>query len=85
MLNTEKLLSHFNPVTGESRMMPLRPNGAVYVPAHTAHRTMNVGQKPLTYIGVYPAKAGHDYGAIAKKIFVASSSSGRPANHDRKK
>lgn len=55
--------------TGESRLVPLRPNQAVYVPGHTAHRTMNTGRAPLTYIGVYPAKAGHDYRAIAKKNF----------------
>ena len=56
-------------VTGESRMVELRPNRVVYVPGHTAHRTMNVGRTPLTYLGVYPAKAGHDYGAIAKNNF----------------
>jgi glucose-6-phosphate isomerase len=55
--------------TSESRIVPLRPNGAVYVPGHTAHRTMNVGRTPLTYIGVYPAKAGHDYSTIAKTNF----------------
>jgi glucose-6-phosphate isomerase len=55
--------------TGESRIVPLRPNGVVYVPGHTAHRTMNVGCTPLTYIGVYPAKAGHDYSTIARKNF----------------
>lgn len=55
--------------TGESRMAPLLPNGVVYVPGHTAHRTMNVGSTPLTYIGVYPARAGHDYSTIAKANF----------------
>ncbi len=55
--------------TGESHMVPLEPNGVVYVPGDTAHRTMNTGKTPLTYIGVYPAKAGHDYGAIAKNNF----------------
>jgi glucose-6-phosphate isomerase len=55
--------------TGECRMVPLRANHAVYVPGKTAHRTMNTGTVPLTYLGVYPAKAGHDYSAIAKKNF----------------
>lgn len=54
---------------GESRMVPLRPHHVVYVPGHTAHRTMNVGAVPLTYIGVYPARAGHDYSTIAAKNF----------------
>lgn len=39
----------------ESRLVPLRPHHAVYVPGHTAHRTMNTGTVPLTYLGVYPA------------------------------
>ena len=71
--------------TGESRMVPLRPNHAVYVPGHTAHRTMNVGKTPLTYIGVYPAKAGHDYGAIAKDNFrcVLVERHGQPVMMER--
>lgn len=55
--------------SGESRMVPLRANGVVYVPGRTAHRTINTGSVPLTYIGIYPAKAGHDYETIAKKNF----------------
>jgi glucose-6-phosphate isomerase len=72
--------------SGESRMVPLRPNGVVYVPGHTAHRTMNVGPVPLTYLGVYPAKAGHDYSTIAKKNFrcVIIERDGKPAMLERK-
>jgi glucose-6-phosphate isomerase, archaeal len=72
--------------TGESRLIPLRPNGAVYVPGHTAHRTMNVGHAPLTYLGVYPAQAGHDYGAIARANFrcVVVERNGRPVMLERK-
>jgi glucose-6-phosphate isomerase len=55
--------------SGESRMLPLGPGQAVYVPGHTGHRTANVGSTPLTYIGVYPARAGHDYGHYAAKNF----------------
>jgi glucose-6-phosphate isomerase, archaeal len=67
--------------TGESRIAPLQPNSVVYVPGHTAHRTMNVGKTPLTYLGVYPAKAGHDYSAIAKKNFrcIVVERDGKPA------
>ena len=66
--------------SGESQMVPLRPNQAVYVPGHTAHRTMNTGSVPLTYLGIYPAKAGHDYGAIAKTNFrcVVIEKEGKP-------
>lgn len=55
--------------TGASRLLPLRPNTVVYVPGRTAHRTMNVGPTPLTYLGIYPAQAGHDYTTIAKSNF----------------
>jgi glucose-6-phosphate isomerase len=39
------------------------------VPGYTAHRTVNVGDEPLVYLGIYPANAGHDYGQIAKRNF----------------
>jgi glucose-6-phosphate isomerase len=55
--------------TGETRMEVLAKDTIVYVPGHTAHRTVNVGTEPLVYIGVYPAAAGHDYAPIAKKNF----------------
>jgi glucose-6-phosphate isomerase, archaeal len=59
----------------ESRLLPLAPNTVVYVPGHTAHRTINTGEIPLTYLGIYPAAAGHDYGSIAtqnfRKVLVA--------------
>jgi glucose-6-phosphate isomerase, archaeal len=71
--------------TGESRMVPLRPHQAVYVPGHTAHRTMNTGSVPLTYLGVYPARAGHDYGVIAQRNFrcVVVEREGRPVMLER--
>jgi glucose-6-phosphate isomerase, archaeal len=71
--------------TGESRMVELQPNGVVYVPGRTAHRTINVGMTPLTYLGVYPARAGHDYGTIAQKNFrcVIVERNGRPTMLER--
>lgn len=53
----------------QARAVALEPNTLVYVPGHTAHRTINVGDVPLTYLGVYPARSGHDYGAIADRNF----------------
>jgi glucose-6-phosphate isomerase len=72
--------------SGESRLLPLRPHQAVYVPGHTAHRTMNTGGVPLIYLGVHPAKAGHDYGAIARSNFrcVVVGRHGRPVLVERK-
>lgn len=55
--------------TGESQLVSLLPHHAVYVPGGTAHRTMNTGTTPLTYLGIYPADAGHDYAAIATRNF----------------
>jgi len=42
----------------------------VYVPGETAHRTINTGEEPLVYIGVYAADAGHDYEAIRSRNFA---------------
>jgi glucose-6-phosphate isomerase len=53
----------------DSIMVPLGPGKVVYVPGRTAHRTMNTGTVPLTYIGIYPAKAGHDYTVISWRNF----------------
>lgn len=57
-------------VDGESRWLPLTRETAIYVPGFTAHRTINTGTEPLTYLGIYPARAGHDYGAIARRNFA---------------
>jgi glucose-6-phosphate isomerase len=42
----------------------------VYVPGHTAHRTVNVGDEPLVYLGIYAADAGHDYESIRIRNFT---------------
>ncbi len=55
--------------TGASRIEPLGAGRVVYVPGYTAHRTINTSSVPLTYFGIYPANAGHDYGAIAERNF----------------
>lgn len=71
--------------TGESRLEPLGAGKIVYVPGYTAHRTMNVGTEPLTYFGIYPANAGHDYGAIAERNFlkILVEEGGQPVLKDR--
>lgn len=72
-------------VAGETRLIPLRANSAVYVPGHTAHRTVNTGAEPLVYLGIYPSNAGHDYGTIARKNFrkIVVSRDGQPVLIDR--
>ncbi len=71
---------------GNVRMEPLGSGKLVYVPGHTAHRTINTGSEPLTYFGVYPANAGHDYGAIAERNFthVVIEIDGQPTLRKRK-
>jgi glucose-6-phosphate isomerase len=85
-LSGEGMLLLEDSESGESRMLELRAQGVVYVPGGVAHRTMNVGKSFLTYIGVYPAKAGHDYSAIAAKNFrcLVVERHGRPAMVERK-
>jgi glucose-6-phosphate isomerase, archaeal len=55
--------------TDRSVVADLVPDSTVYVPNHTAHRTVNVGDSPLVYLGIYPSEAGHDYEAISKNNF----------------
>ncbi|HEX7572937.1 MAG TPA: glucose-6-phosphate isomerase family protein [Bacteroidota bacterium] len=42
----------------------------VYVPGNTAHRTINTGDEPLVYLGIYAADAGHDYESIRIRNFT---------------
>ena len=74
-----------NERSGESTLVPLLPHGVVYVPGWVVHRTVNTGDAPLVYLGVYPARAGHDYGAIAERNFrhVVVEVGGRPALVER--
>lgn len=71
--------------SGEAYSMPLLPDGVVYVPGYTAHRTVNTGDTPLTYLGIYPAQAGHDYASIADNNFrqVVIAVDGKPAVIER--
>lgn len=71
--------------SGITKTVPLRKNSIVYVPGHTAHRTVNTGDIPLSYLGIYDAKAGHDYGVIAERNFlqIVVEEDGRPVLVDR--
>lgn len=55
--------------SGETKTFRFEMNDIVYVPGYTAHRTINCGDAPLKYLGIYPSAAGHDYGAIATQNF----------------
>jgi glucose-6-phosphate isomerase, archaeal len=77
------LLEHEN---GSYKLNPLSPGQIIYVPGFTAHRTINTGMEPLTYLGVYPAQAGHDYATIKSTNFrhVVVEINGQPQLIDRK-
>ncbi len=40
-----------------------------YIHGDTAHRVVNVGDDPLTFVACWPSDAGHDYESIAKHGF----------------
>lgn len=84
-LRGEGLMLLEDEATGETRALTLGAGAIVYVPGRTAHRTVNTGAESLVYIGVYPAKAGHDYGSLAKRNFlkVVVERDGKPAILDR--
>lgn len=71
--------------TGECGVVALAAGTTVYVPGHTAHRTVNTGDEPLIYWGVYPNDAGHDYGFVGARNFrqVVVAVDGQPRVIDR--
>lgn len=72
--------------TGTCAALPFGRGRVVYVPGFTAHRTINTGTEPLVYFGVYPANAGHDYGAIAVNNFrqMVVEANGEPTVLERR-
>jgi len=78
------LLEHESEATAD--VVPFSANSVVYVPGHTAHRTINVGTQPLVYWGVLSSEAGHDYEAIRDRNFsqVVIELDGQPCALPRK-
>ena len=52
---------------GDTMEVPLCKGEAVYVPKRYAHRSVNIGKKPLVMFFSFGAEAGHDYGSIETK------------------
>ncbi len=65
---------------GASWTVPLIANSVVYVPGHTAHRTLNVGNDPMIYVAICPLAAGHDYESVVRQNFrlVVVAQAGQP-------
>jgi glucose-6-phosphate isomerase len=71
--------------SGECIAVPLSADRVVYVPGHTAHRTVNTGSEPLVYWGVLSSAAGHDYSSVAGRNFnlVVVEVDGKPQVMER--
>ena len=50
----------------ESRFLDMKPGTIGYIPPGWAHRSINTGPDPYSFLAVYPGDAGHDYGWVLK-------------------
>jgi glucose-6-phosphate isomerase len=55
---------------GVVRGVPMRRGTIAYVPPYWAHRTVNIGDEPFSFIAFWPGDAGHNYGAIEHTGFA---------------
>jgi glucose-6-phosphate isomerase len=46
------------------RWIAMTPGTIGYIPPGWAHRSVNVGTDPYSFLAVYPGSAGHDYGWV---------------------
>lgn len=60
----------------DSQWVAMEPGTIGYIPPHWAHRSVNVGDEPYSFLAVYPGVAGHDYD------WVLSNGMGRRAYRD---
>lgn len=51
------------------RVERMSPGSLHYIPGHTAHRAVNIGESPLVFWACWPCDAGHDYDTIAQRSF----------------
>jgi len=50
----------------DSKVVEMKKGSISYIPPYWAHRTVNTGEEPLVFFGVYRGDAGHNYGIIEK-------------------
>ncbi len=48
---------------------PMRMGSTHYIPGRMAHRVVNTGNVPLTFLACWPSDAGHDYAALDDRNF----------------
>lgn len=49
-----------------ARWIEMKPGTIGYMPPGWAHRSVNTGNEPYSFLAVYPGGAGHDYGWVLK-------------------
>jgi aldehyde:ferredoxin oxidoreductase len=66
---------------GQTSAIEMRPGTIAYIPPFWAHRTVNTGDEPFIFFGVYPGDAGHNYGTIEEEGFakLVVEKNGKPA------
>ncbi len=47
----------------------MRPGTTHYIPGYTAHRVVNTGDVPLTFLACWPSDAGYDYATVEEHGF----------------
>jgi glucose-6-phosphate isomerase len=47
----------------------MEPGTTHYIPGKIAHRVVNTGEAPLTFLACWPSDAGHDYATIDEQGF----------------
>lgn len=50
----------------QPRWLDMAPGVIGYIPPGWAHRSVNVGDEPYSFLAVYPGSAGHDYGWVLR-------------------
>ncbi len=51
----------------QTKVLEMKEGSISYIPPFWAHRTINTGNEPLVFFGVYRGDAGHNYGIIEEK------------------
>jgi glucose-6-phosphate isomerase, archaeal len=50
----------------------MHPGTILYIPPNWFHRSVNVGDRPLMFFGVYSGQADHDYGPESVERWIAT-------------
>lgn len=64
----------------ETRFLDIAPGTIGYIPPGWAHRSINTGDQPYSFLAVYPGGAGHDYSwvldhGMGKRVYKKANGS----------